>query len=131
MILLDTQVWVRWLEPDNGPLPRRLTEQIESGVRLAVSAVSCWEIAYLERRGRIELPLPIDEWLHAALDESGVECLPITLPIAVTAARLTDIHRDPADRFIIATALQLQAKLISLDGKFKDYPELGSLLVSA
>jgi PIN domain nuclease of toxin-antitoxin system len=111
-------------------LPPRLQELLDTAERLAVSAISCWEIAYLERLGRTRLPLSIDGWLHAALTESNIESLPLTTDIAACAASLPFIHRDPADRFIIATALRYHLPLVSLDEKFPQYPELGGLLVS-
>ena len=70
----------------------------------------------------------LDEWLQAALDDSGVKSLPLTSKMASRAASLADIHRDPADRFIIATAIETGATLLSLDGLFKNYTELTGLI---
>lgn len=42
---------------------------------------------------------------------------------------LSDIHRDPADRFIIATAIETGLSLISLEQSFRDYPELSGKLI--
>lgn len=128
MILLDTHIWVRWIEPDADPLPAVLSRMIDSSDQVAVSAVSCWEVAYLVKRNRLMLPLPVGEWLQAALDESGVASLPLTAKMASRAASLADIHRDPADRFIIATALETGATLLTLDSVFKNYLELIGLL---
>lgn len=85
-------------------------------------------MVYLAKRNRIVLPLPVNEWLQAALDESGVISLALTLQMASRAANLADIHRDPADRFIIATSIETGATLFTLDGVFKNYPELVGLL---
>jgi PIN domain nuclease of toxin-antitoxin system len=128
MILLDTHIWIRWIESDTDPLPIDVSRMIDHGERVSVSAISCWEVSYLVKRNRLSLPLPIDEWIQAALDESGVESLSLTAKIASRATMLPDIHRDPADRFIIATAIETGATLLTLDGTFKDYPELGKLL---
>lgn len=128
MILLDTHIWVRWIEPDTDPLSMAICRMIDSSDHVAVSAVSCWEVAYLAKRNKLILPLPLDEWLHAALDESGIESLPLSAKMASMAANLADIHRDPADRFIIATAIETEATLLTLDSVFKDYPELNRLL---
>ena len=53
--------------------------------------------------------MAIEQWLPAALESSNIACLPLDLgqdrSMAARAAALSDIHRDPADRFIIATAL--------------------------
>ena len=128
MILLDTHIWVRWIEPDTDPLPASISRMIDNSDQVVVSAISSWEVAYLAKRSRLILPLPIDAWLQAALDDSGITSLPLTAKIASRAANLTDIHRDPADRFIIATAIETGAMLLTLDGLFKHYPELTGLL---
>lgn len=128
MILLDTHIWVRWLEPDTDPLPAAISGLIDNSDQVAISAVSCWEVSYLVKRNRLMLPLPMDEWLQAALDESGVTSVSLTATMATRAAALADIHRDPADRFIIATAIETGATLLSLDSVFENYPELAGFL---
>ena len=128
MILLDTHIWVRWLEPDTDPLPAAISGLIDNSDQVAISAVSCWEVSYLVKRNRLMLPLPMDEWLQAALDESGVTSVSLTGTMATRAAALADIHRDPADRFIIATAIETGATLLSLDSVFENYPELAGFL---
>ena len=127
-MLLDTHVWVRWLAPAARPLPGPVLAAIDGADSLAVSAISCWEVAYLHRRGRIDLGISVDRWLDLALEGSAVECIPITHPISARAALLSDIHRDPADRFIIATAVAASCPLLTLDESIRKYPELSELL---
>ena len=129
VIVLDTHVWVRWVDPSANPLSSGLVDKIEKADQLAVSAITCWEVAWLVRLGRLELKLSLADWLEQALEGSGVICLPIDRRIAVRAAALPEHHRDPADRLIIATAMERQAPLISLDGVFADYFELPGLLI--
>ncbi|CAK8713476.1 Ribonuclease VapC [Candidatus Electronema halotolerans] len=129
MILMDTHIWLRWLLPDD-PLPQNLIDLIETADALAVSAISCWEVVLLERFRRIELPLPIDQWLKEALRGSDVQVLPVSAAAAQLAGQLPYHHKDPADRFIIATAIVSKSKLISLDGWFSAYSELDELLIS-
>jgi PIN domain nuclease of toxin-antitoxin system len=129
VIILDTHVWVRWLDPVAAPLPSWLIDKIESADTLAVSAVTCWEVAWLNRRGRIELALPLDAWLDQALQGSEVICLPVERHIAIRAALLPEHHRDPADRLIIASALENQAQLASFDQHFPAYVELAEHLI--
>jgi len=130
VIVLDTHIWVRWVDPSANPLSASLVTTIERADQLAVSAITCWEVAWLVRRGRLELNLSFAEWLEQALEGSGVICLPIDRRIAVRAAELPEHHRDPADRLIIATAMERQAPLISLDGAFADYFKLPGVLMS-
>jgi PIN domain nuclease of toxin-antitoxin system len=77
MILMDTHVWVRWLDPEVKPLPQGLLDQLATEDKLAVSAITCWEVAWLHRRGRLELTVPLEQWIDWALDNSGVVCLPV------------------------------------------------------
>lgn len=128
-VILDTHIWIRWVSADQ-PLDSRLVELIEKAQYLAVSAVSCWEVAYLAKRGRITLPLSVAEWLHEALKKSDVEAIPISSKIGLVAAELPDIHRDPADRFIIATALTYDYSIISFDRHFPEYEALKGKLIT-
>lgn len=127
-LVLDTHIWVRWLSSDQ-PLDDKTINLIENSERLAVSAVSCWEIAYLAKRKRIELPLALADWMKSALEGSGVEVIDLSSKIAVLSAELPDIHRDPADRFIMATALDCGFHLVSFDERFKRYDSLKDLLI--
>lgn len=127
MILLDTHIWVRWLISDN--IGSKLAALIENSEEVCVSSISCWEIVYLAKRGRMELPIPAEKWIEVGLSETQTTCLPIDQQIAVLAANLTDHHRDPADRIIIATAITYGAQLMSFDKQFREYDELHGLLL--
>ena len=105
MIILDTHIWVNWILGGDAALTPTIVNAMQNERQLAVSAISCFEVSLLASRGKIELPLSIDEWLIEALSNSGVESLPVTCEIANRAVSLMEIHRDPADRIIIATAL--------------------------
>jgi len=129
MILIDTHVWIRWILP-NDPLPRNLLKLINTSESLSVSSISCWEVVLLEKWHKIELPLPVDDWLEEALEGSDVIALPITSTIARRAGFLPYHHKDPADRFIIATAIHHDIKLVSMDGRFSSYGELDHLLIT-
>lgn len=71
----------------------------------------------------------MDQWFQEALEPSGISLLSLTPAIASGAVNLSPIHRDPFDRIIIATAIEYQGKLASIDGFFRQYPELTSLLM--
>lgn len=75
------------------------------------------------------LKLPLNAWMDQALQGSEVACLPIERSIANRAAQLLEHHRDPADRLIMATALEYGAQLASLDARFRDYSELADNLI--
>jgi len=130
VILLDTHIWVRWVDPQANPLATGIIDPIETADQLAVIAMTCWEVAWLVRRGRLLLKLSLLDWLDHALRGSSVMCIPVDQSIAVCAANLPEHHRDPADRLIIATAIKRQAQLISLDSAFPAYLELADKLIS-
>ncbi len=127
-LLLDTHVWLRWLAVGNSPLPPRLVRLVNEAEAVAVSAISIWEAAQLHRRGRIDLGMEWKEWLPLALGEADVAVLPVNEVIAARAAFLPEHHRDPADRLIIATAVESAMPLVSLDERFSSYRELDGLL---
>lgn len=125
MILLDTHVWVWWVHDD--PMPRGLRTTIEVRARegLAVSAISCWEVAKLVERGRLHLPLDLHDWLDLALNPSGVSLIPLSPRIAGDSTRLPgDFHRDPADQIIVATARLHDFPLATCDEKIRGYPHV-------
>jgi PIN domain nuclease of toxin-antitoxin system len=128
MILLDTHSWIWWLHQDKR-LSNDLLIQIETANEIAISAVSVYEVSFLASRNRIHLPMPLTEWLHEATLESDVTVLPVTAEIADLAGRLPPHHGDPMDRMIIATAIEYQAAIVSLDEKFQLYTELKDKLI--
>lgn len=129
MIVLDTHIWLWWINGDQVRLQSAWTERIESAEPVGVSAISCFEVAWLAHHGRIGLPCAEEEWFEKALDGSGIRLLPITARIARLAVQLAEHHRDPQDRLIIATALTHDATLISMDDKFPLYAELAGHLL--
>jgi PIN domain nuclease of toxin-antitoxin system len=81
---------------------------------LAVSAISFWEISLLAAKGRLELSRPPAE-LRAELLNTSVFEIPLTGEIAIKAVSLETLHGDPADRFIVATAIIHGATLVTAD----------------
>ena len=123
MILLDTHAWLWWTQGGAGELPATLRDAIaRSSEAVGVASVSCLEVAWLAKRRRIELPLPIDDFFTKAIDEAGLVLLPLTPRIAARSAFLPDIHRDPIDRVLIATALEYDAELATRDELIGRYP---------
>ena len=130
IIVLDSHIWFWWVNLEHGRLPASLLTEIGTASRIGVSPVSCFELALAFRRGRLELPLPPRAWFDFALAGSGVEVFPLTPAISAHAVELPDIHRDPFDRIIIATAIEMDARLASIDGRFAEYPELSTRLIA-
>ena len=122
MIVLDTHAWIWWLS-DPGRLSKSAAEAIRDARAIGVSAISCWEVAMLVERQKIALDRDVLDWLEEALAQPRVELLPLTPAISVRSTKLGHgFHGDPADRIIVATAVELSADLISRDDRIRAYP---------
>jgi PIN domain nuclease of toxin-antitoxin system len=131
MIVLDTHIWHWWVNQIPGKLSSATIALIEQADVVGVSAISCFEMAWLVRHGRIDLDMPFDEWLGQIEADGSVDFLPVTPWIGARAVALPEHHKDPQDRIIIATALHHRASLISFDAQFPLYQELEGLLIPA
>ncbi len=116
MILLDTHAAIRVATESKelGRQSRTLIERARSEQQLAVSAISFWEIAFLVVRGRLQI-FASPTVLRNILLDTGVAELPLTGQIAILAAELASLRGDPADRFIAATAVANDARLVTAD----------------
>lgn len=122
-LLLDTHAWVWWVAGSR-ELPSRTRRQVQTAFaedRLWVSAISAWEVALLVQRGRLVLRLPTREWVARNEALSGLHFLPIDTAVAVRAVELVDLHHDPADRMIVASAELLSAVLVTRDDRLRAY----------
>jgi PIN domain nuclease of toxin-antitoxin system len=130
LIVLDTHVWVWWVaspEQISGPAQEEIERAMERG-EVFISSISCWEIALLIRKGRLELTIPVADWIARSESLPFVRFVPLDNRIALRSNQLAgDFHEDPADRVILATALTLGAPLISKDRKIRDYPHVKTI----
>ena len=116
MILLDTHavLWMANNDPSLGPQSRSTIQKARDDGELAVSAISFWEISLLAAKGRLEL-LQLPAELRTDLLTTKITEIPLTGDIAIEAVSLDTLHGDPADRFIVATALVHDAILVTAD----------------
>ena len=126
MIVLDTATWV-WRASD----PKRLTASarraIDQAEQVLVSAISVWEVAMLVAKRRIQLDRPVEQWVDIALALPGIQLAPLEPAIAVRSTKLPgEFHPDPADRIIIATALENAVPIITPDDRIRSYPHVQS-----
>ena len=121
MMLLDTHVLV-WLDAGDDKLGKQAQRAIESAFEtdeLAVCAISFWELAMLQQRGRIPLP-PLRAWRRELLD-MGLREIAVDGEIGVGATELPVFHPDPADRLIVAAAMRRNAVLITADTRILEW----------
>lgn len=124
MILLDTCALL-WLASDSPELSEAARAAIrEHSGMLGCSAISFWEIGLKQAKGRLKLPLALGEWIDRVLARHGIDVLPVGTRFAVSAAELPPIHADPADRFIVATAMATGRTILTPDTHIRDYPDV-------
>ena len=121
-MILDTHtlLWLDRNDPALGPDAHRQIETAWRAGTVAVSAISFWEAALLAERGRIVLPVPAGRW-RADWLQAGLVEIPLDGRIALLSCQLENFHRDPADRFIVATALDRNVPLMTADQKILDW----------
>lgn len=131
-LLLDTHVLI-WLAEGLDDLPRRSRKRIDEAAAtrgIAVSAMSFWEVAMLDAHGRIALSRPIRDWRRQVLSQSGVSEVPVSGDVAIESVRLPgELHDDPADRIIVATARLGGLELGTRDRRLLDYGKAGHATV--
>lgn len=124
MTVLDTNALIWWIN-NARKLSRKAKKAIEEAEKkkaVYISSISILEICILVKRGRLKLDTSPDNWLRQVEALSYVHFVPMDNKIALLSVNLPDFsHKDPADRIIIATALNLGAKLITSDEKILKY----------
>jgi PIN domain nuclease of toxin-antitoxin system len=125
VIVLDTHAWI-WWRSDPLLLGRRAAREIDQAKRLGLSAISLWELAMLVRKGRIELDREPGEWMEEALAEPRLDLLPLTPQVAALGSTL-DMHGDPGDRIIAATAILTGSTLVTKDAQLRRHASLKTL----
>lgn len=116
MIVLDTHALLWWaLDPDRlSEKARHMVDGMERQGGFA-SSISIWELGIKAKRGKLVLPIPIEE-LVRRLEQGGVvELVPVDAAIWLRSLSLAWEHSDPADRVIVATALTRGVPLLTKD----------------
>jgi PIN domain nuclease of toxin-antitoxin system len=135
-VLLDTHCWV-WAQFGNvEKFSRQGWQFLQRAAQrgdLRVSIISVWEVGLLEAKGRLKLKMSCLEWVNQALATPGLSLVPLTPEIAIESSRLPgEMHADPADRILIATARITGARLLTKDEGLLDYGrQRHALIVSA
>ena len=93
-----------------------------------MSAISCWEVSLLVQRGRLELAIAVEEWIARSEALPFLEFLPVDHRIAARANSLPgNLHADPADRLIVATALLHGLPLVTKDRRLRRFPHVETI----
>jgi PIN domain nuclease of toxin-antitoxin system len=131
MVLLDTCAII-WMVQDE-PMAATSVSAIRraaTDLQVLVSPVSAWEVGLLAIRPRRSVtfkPSP-KQWFDRLLVKPGIRLTPLTPRAAIAASYLPgDLHGDPADRLLIATARELNVPLVTRDERILAYAAQGHL----
>ena len=123
-LLLDTHalIWLAEGSQELSPESRRTIDDYAAKDGLVVSAISFWEVAMLDNRGRIALSSPIQAWRVFILNAPEISEVPVDGATAIESRRLPgELHGDPADRLLVATARSYGYRLATRDRRLLDY----------
>lgn len=114
-LLLDTHIWL-WslLEPERLLADIQLALE-DSGNEIWLSPISVWEVLILAQKGRLSLSSPGEDWVKSALEAVPLHEAYLTFEVAVESQRIELPHRDPADRFLAASARVFGLTLVTAD----------------
>ena len=119
-MILDT-CSLLWLAHNCERLSILVVEEINNCPAVYISSVSGFEIGYKFKSGKLKLPVLPSEWFAQIIDHHNLLIIDLNLEICIAAAELPLIHKDPCDRFIIATALLKNLPVVTADKRFAEY----------
>ncbi|MFC1451971.1 type II toxin-antitoxin system VapC family toxin [Verrucomicrobiota bacterium] len=122
MLLLDTHAFV-WLVSDQKQFTSDALNAVSANAgRLHLSSVSGLEIGLLVKRDRLVLPTAPDVFIRRGMTQHHIQEMPMTWEIAYRSSCLPELHNDPFDRIIIATAQLNGMDILSKDRMIPTYP---------
>ena len=117
-VLLDTHIWVWWVtgQSEFSDAERNALDAAAESGDVALSAISLWEAQMLHARGRLRLDRPFEGWLTGAASPAVVQVLALDVPVVLALDQLPrEMHGDPADRIIVATARAFDVPVATRD----------------
>jgi len=123
-ILLDTHIWI-WLALGDERLSKRFRSIFQrENTELWLSPISVWEATMLCRKGRLKLEPSAHKWIEISIGKLSLKEARFSFNVAMIADKLDWSNKDPADRIIIATALDLGFKLATEDAVIQEFAEV-------
>ena len=114
-LLLDTHIWF-WILTEPTRIGRRARAEIaRARNEVWLSPISVWELLLLAERGRVKLGDEPRKWVTGALSRTPAQEAVLNVDIAVRSREILAEHADPADRFLVATALVYGLTLVTAD----------------
>ena len=119
-LLIDTCALL-WLASTPDRISADVRRQIANSETRYVSSMTFWEIVFKSQIGKLKLELDPVAWLRRVERKFALTVVDVSHEMMVNAALLPLHHRDPADRFIIATALKMDIPVVTSGDNFPKY----------
>ena len=120
MIVLDTSTVLFWSQ-NRALLSQPALAAIQGANSLAIATISLWEVGWKLKMGKLRLPITATELYTRLRQVDRVTFLPTTADIWLTTVALDWDQRDPADRVIVATAIQNSSPLVTSDERMRRF----------
>jgi PIN domain nuclease of toxin-antitoxin system len=126
-LLLDTHIWL-WIHKE----PWKLTSEVNQSLAdpandLWLSPVSIWEFVVLLEKKRVSIHEDMNQWVEKSKRELSLREAPFSWEVARETRFTVLRHRDPADRFLVATAKVYELTLVTADERLMHVPEVNVL----
>jgi PIN domain nuclease of toxin-antitoxin system len=126
-LLLDTHIWI-WNHLEPWKITSEVTKELgDPRNELWLSPVSIWELVLLVEKRRIELHHDMGEWVQQSVRDLDLQEAPFTSAVAHELRFTLLGHRDPGDRFLVATARVYDLTLVTADQRLQQIPGLQHL----
>jgi len=123
-LLLDTHIWL-WLLMSPARLSSRVLKELSDAQNeLWLSPVSLWEVINLCQKGRVKFDQEVSAWILDKLTAAAMVEAPLNHDVALATAHLQMPHRDPTDRFLVATAKVFELTLVTADERLMKVREI-------
>ncbi len=119
-VVIDTHIWVFYVARMYDQLSALALAGLKQAETLHVSAISCWEVALLVKKGRLGID-NVTEWIQDALHFPRIKLLNLTPEILTHSVFLENLHADPADRMIVASCNLASMPLVTADRRIQEW----------
>jgi PIN domain nuclease of toxin-antitoxin system len=126
-LLLDTHIWI-W----SHLAPEKISSEVNGFLaapenELWLSPVSIWELVLLLEKKRVELKMNLHDWVEQSKRELFLREAPLSWEVADELCFTILQQKDPADRFLAATAKVYGLTLVTADERLVKVPGLSVL----
>jgi PIN domain nuclease of toxin-antitoxin system len=127
-LLLDTCaiIWIALNEPIKPEARAAMNAAFAAEEKVRISPISAWELGVLSAKGRLAAAMSPISIFGEVIATAGIRVEALSPEVLIESSFLPGtLHRDPADRILIATARTFNLTLVTRDQAILDYARQG------